>query len=74
MLEAIAPFKKLWKTPAARPRVDELLDGLASNFGPDGLVTPRSCFRGFEDFSFGQKDRPSHWATARACGLLRAFA
>jgi len=30
-----------------------------------GTVTPRSCYQGFEGFSFGQKKRPSPYATAR---------
>jgi hypothetical protein len=37
------------------------------------MVTPRSCYKGFEDYSFGQKKKPSPWATARVCGLLCAF-
>ncbi|MFZ5442090.1 MAG: hypothetical protein ACOZQL_18935 [Myxococcota bacterium] len=77
VLEAIAPWPAAWKgrgaTADARRSVDELVRALASNFGPDGLVTPRSCYRGFEDYSFGQKERPSPWATARACALLRTF-
>jgi len=36
------------------------------------MVTPRSCFKGFEAYSFGQKKVPSPWATARSCGILRA--
>lgn len=38
---------------------------------PDGTVTPRSIRKGFESFSFGQKKRPSAWATARVCTVLR---
>jgi hypothetical protein len=45
---------------------------LASTFGSDGTVTPRSCYKGFEGYSFGQKKVPSPWATARSCGILRA--
>ena len=40
---------------------------------PDGTVTPRSCYRGFEAFSFGQKRDPSPFATARVAELLRRF-
>ena len=29
--------------------------------------------QGFKEYSFGQKKKPSPWATARVCGLLRVF-
>ncbi len=51
----------------------EIAAALATVFGPDGWVTPQSCYKGFEAFSFGQKKRPSPWATARLCGILRRF-
>jgi len=34
-------------------------------------VTPRSCYRGFGDHSFGQKQKPSGFATARLAAVLR---
>jgi hypothetical protein len=37
---------------------------LAYNVSPDGTVTPLSAFQSFEAFSFGQKKRPSPFATA----------
>lgn len=46
---------------------------MAYNFGPDGKVIPQSCYRGFERFSFGQKKRPSPFATARLAGVFRRF-
>jgi len=46
---------------------------IAYNFGPDGTVKPRSCYRGFETFSFGQKKMPSPLATARLCAVARRF-
>jgi hypothetical protein len=73
---AIAPYEPAWSGPSAAPEdrqsAAELVAALATAFGPDGLVTPRSCFKGFEASSFGQKKRPSPWATARLCGALRA--
>jgi hypothetical protein len=45
----------------------------AANCGEDGRVTPRSVYRGFSDFSFGQKKRPSPVATAWVCAVLRRF-
>jgi len=77
VLEALAPYPAVWKGRAAvaedKRSVGELVKGLAGLFGPDGLVTPRSCYKGFEAHSFGQKKRPSPWATARLCGLLATF-
>ncbi len=37
------------------------------------LDTPRSCYWGFEGYSFGQKQRPSPFATARLLQVLRRF-
>jgi hypothetical protein len=78
VLEALAPYPSIWKGKSAaaedRRSAAEIVAALASTFGPDGLVTPRSCFKGFEGYSFGRKKQPSPWATARVCGLLRTFA
>jgi hypothetical protein len=78
VLEALAACPSAWKgkTAAAADRrsVAEMVRALASVFGPDGMVTPRSCYKGFEAYSFGQKKLPSPWATARLCGILRPFA
>jgi len=77
VLEALAPYPSVWKgkgsSPEDRRSALEILRALASTVGPDGLLTPRSCYQGFESYSFGQKKRPSPWATARVAGLLRAF-
>jgi hypothetical protein len=77
VLHALAPYPSVWKAKSAaaidRRSVIEIVKALAAMFGPDGFVTPRSCYQGFEDLSFGQKKRPSPWATARVCGLLRPF-
>ena len=77
VLETLAAYPPVWKGRAAAPEdrasAAEIVRGLASVFGPDGAVTPRSCYKGFEGFSFGQKKRPSDWATARLCGILRPF-
>jgi len=77
VLEALAPYPSAWKGRTAsvedRRSAAEIVRALAAAFGPDGFVTPRSCYKGFEDYSFGQKKRPSPWATARIFGLLSAF-
>jgi hypothetical protein len=44
---------------------------IAYDFGPDGRVTPGSCYRGYEGFSWGQKKAPSPLATGVLCGALR---
>ncbi len=44
---------------------------VAYNLDPDGTVTPRRCSRGFGAYSFGQKKRPSPYATARVAAVLR---
>ena len=75
--EALAPYPSVWKGKTSstedRNSTAEIVQALATTFGADGMVTPRSCYKGFEDYSFGQKKKPSPWATARLCGLLRGF-
>jgi hypothetical protein len=78
VLDAIAGHPQAWHGPAADPgdrrAAAELVACLAAyNLGSDGRVTPQSCFKGFESFSFGQKREPSAWATARVCAVLRRF-
>jgi len=84
MLDALGHHPALWRgdddpsdgphDPADRRALAELLACLvAYNVDPDGTVTPRSCYRGFEGFSFGQKKRPSPYATARLLAALRPF-
>jgi hypothetical protein len=77
VLEAIAAYPAAWKSAAAaapdRKSALQIVRALAANFGPDGMIRPRSCFKGFEGWSFGQKKLPSAWATARLCGILRKY-
>ncbi|MBM3694574.1 MAG: hypothetical protein FJW79_01355 [Actinobacteria bacterium] len=78
VLDTVGRYPGLWRAPTADPgdRQDlaEMLACLvAYNFGPSGRVTPRSCYRGFEAFSFGQKRRPSPFATARLLAVVRRF-
>lgn len=47
---------------------------IAYNLDDAGRVTPLSCYRGFESFSWGQKKRPSPFATARLLAALAPFA
>lgn len=80
VLEAIGRFPELWEPGTGEARaedrtaVTELAACLiAYNIGSDGWVKPRSCYRGFEDFSFGQKKIPSPYATARILSALKPF-
>lgn len=77
VLESLAAYPSVWRGKSAlaedQKSTAEIVRALATTLGPDGMVTPRSCYQGFESYSFGQKRRPSPWATARVCGLLRSF-
>lgn len=55
------------------PAVGFLACLVAYNVAPDGTVTPRSVYRGFGRFSFGQKRRPSPIATALLAAVVRRF-
>ena len=78
VLEALGPYPALWTgaaLAAERRAVAELCACLiAYAVSPDGTVTPRSCYKGFEQHSFGQKKRPSPFATARVLAVLAPFA
>lgn len=78
VLDTLGRYPALWRGPAADPddrrALAELVACLiAYNIADDGTVTPQSCYRGFEDYSFGQKKRPSPFATARLLQVLRRF-
>ncbi|MBE0416842.1 MAG: AlkZ family DNA glycosylase [Coriobacteriia bacterium] len=74
-LETVGRYPEVWRGPRARSEdrrsVAELAACLiAYNFDGDGTVTPRRVCRGFEDFSFGRKQQPSPFATARCLVAL----
>lgn len=76
VLDAVGRYPELWRGAGAqaedRRSVAELAACLvAYNVDPDGRVTPRSCYRGFEGHSFGQKQQPSPFATALVAAALR---
>jgi hypothetical protein len=78
LLDALAGYRDVWSGPDAaeddRQAAAEIVACLAAyNCGADGRVTPRSVYRGFSDFSFGQKRSPSPVATAWVCAALRRF-
>jgi hypothetical protein len=81
VLDTVGRYPEVWSresviaTEEDRRAVAELAACLvAYNVAPDGTVTPQSCYRGFEGFSFGQKKKPSPFATARLLAVLRPFA
>ena len=80
VLDAAAGYPELWdpESPAVEPESQKAVSEIAAcliayNLDSNGRVTPRSCFRGFEGFSFGQKKLPSPFATARVLATLRPF-
>jgi hypothetical protein len=67
VVDTLGRFPELWRDaagPEARSLAEIVACLLAYNVSADGTVTPRSTYRGFEEHSFGQKRRPSPFATA----------
>lgn len=75
LLDTLGRYPGLWRGPDASPVDRRSLAELAAcliayNLGEDGRVVPRSTYRGFEAFSFGQKKVPSAFATAQLLTVL----
>jgi hypothetical protein len=75
MLDTLGRYPQLWRDAGTDPADGRALAELAAclvayNVSPEGTVTPRSTYRGFETFSFGQKKRPSPLATALLLAVL----
>jgi hypothetical protein len=73
-LDTLSRYPGLWRSgpPWVRQALADLLACLVGyNVSADGTVTPRSVYRGFESFSYGQKKRPSPWATALTAKVVR---
>jgi hypothetical protein len=78
VLEALGGHPAVWDGPSADPddrrRVAELVACLiAYTMDAHGRVRPQSTFRGFEDFSFGQKKAASPFATAKVVSVLAGY-
>ena len=74
LLQAVSQYGELRQRPDDRQSLAELAACLiAYNFYVDGRVIPRSCYQGYEAYSFGQKKQPSPWATAYLCAVLRRY-
>jgi hypothetical protein len=76
VLEAVGGYPDLWRGPDARREDRQSIAELAAcllayNIDSAGRVTPQSCYRGFEAFSFGQKKSSSPFATATVAVALR---
>lgn len=76
VVDAVGRFPELWRGAEAHDEDAQAIAELgacliAYNVDPaKGTVTPRSCYKGFESFSFGQKKEPSPFATARVLAAL----
>lgn len=76
VLDTLGRYPTLWRNgpDTDRRALAELVACLvAYNVGPDGTVTPRSVYRGFTSYSFGQKKRPSPTATALLAAVVHRF-
>lgn len=76
VVDTLGRYPTIWDGPDADPADRRSLAEIAAcvvayNFDGDGRVVPRSCFRGFEEHSFGQKKEASAFATARTAVALR---
>ncbi|MGV8083871.1 MAG: hypothetical protein AB2L09_09620 [Coriobacteriia bacterium] len=75
-VDVLGRYPELWNERSSAAEDRRALAEVAAclvayNFGADGRVAIRSCFKGFESFSFGQKKRPSAFVTARVAVALR---
>ena len=75
VLDTLGRYPPLWHGPHADPADARALAELAAclaayNLSADGTLTPRSSYRGFETYSFGQKKSPSPFATALLLAVL----
>ncbi len=78
VLDALGRYPALWRGKDAdqkdRLALAELVACLVEySMTAEGKVVPQSIFRGFTDYSFGQKVRPSAFATARVLTVLHRF-
>jgi hypothetical protein len=75
VVDALGRYPGLWRgddaSSADRRALAELVASLiAYNMTAAGRVVPRSTYRGFEEFSFGQKNETSAFATAEVLTVL----
>ena len=75
VVDTIGRYPEVWSGAAARPEDRRAMAEVAAcliayTLDDDGVVVPASTFRGYERHSFGQKKRPSDFATARVAVAL----
>lgn len=75
VVDTVGRFPELWRGPDARASDTQAIAELAAcliayNVDTDGRVTPRRVHRGYEGFSFGNKDAASAFATAQVLAAL----
>lgn len=75
VVDTVGRFPELWSGPDAREQDRVAIAELAAcliayNMDSDGRVTPRRVHRGYEGFSFGNKDAASPFATAQVLAAL----
>jgi hypothetical protein len=75
VLDTLGRYPGLWRDPAGDPADRAALAELAAclvayNADSGGQAVPRSVYRGFESFLFGQKRIPSPFSTARLLAVL----
>ena len=74
VVDTLGRFPQVWSDTAsaqARALAEVTACLVAYNVSDGGTVVPRSVYRGFEDHSFGQKHRPSPFATALLLSAVR---
>ncbi|MFH1834165.1 MAG: hypothetical protein ABH877_03990 [bacterium] len=76
VVDTFGRLPEVWDGPDPAPETRASLAQIAAcllayNVSSDATVTPLSTFRGFEDFSFGQKKGPSPLATALVWAALK---
>ena len=73
VVDTIGRFPEVWQDSAkdARALAEVTACLVAYNVSRDGTVTPRSTYWGFDAQSFGQKRRPSPFATALLLAAVR---
>ncbi len=80
VLDAVGRYPQLWTSSDSKAEDVRAIAELAACLvaynvdSATGTVTPRSCYQGFEESSFGQKRKPSAYATAKVLAVLARVA
>lgn len=78
LLDTLSRYPALWRDDESGEDAAALGELAAAFVGraisPTGQVTPSSVYRGFGQYSFGQKNQPSDFATAHTFAVLHRLA